>query len=104
MRVSTRRQRAVGEAIETLVPYAPLADTQRIREGANDRKLRELPPSVAVWISTIAHVRHVHTEYDRLLDEGYDRDAARFFVVEAINRVLTGWRATRLLEADEEEE
>lgn len=103
MTASTARQRAVGKALAALVPYAPLADTQKIREGANDRNLRDLPPSVAVWLSTVAHVRHVHTEYDALLEEGYDRDAARFFVVDAINRVLTSWRATRLLEPDGEE-
>jgi hypothetical protein len=33
----------------------------------------------------------------RLLAEGYDRDSARFFVIDAINAVLTRWRATRLL-------
>lgn len=103
MIASTARQRAVGKALSTLVPYAPLADTQKIREGANDRSLRDLPPSVAVWLATVAHVRHVHTEYDALLEEGYDRDAARFFVVDGINRVLTSWRATRLLEPDGEE-
>lgn len=103
MTASTARQRAVGKALAVLVPYAPLADTQKIREGANARNLRDLPPSVAVWLATVAHVRHVHTEYDALLEEGYDRDAARFFVVDAINRVLTSWRATRLLEPDGEE-
>ena len=31
--------------------------------------------------------------------EGYDRDAARFFVIDDTNAVLTRWRATRLLDA-----
>lgn len=103
MKPSTGRQRAVGKALTSLVPFAPFADAEKIRALANDRKLRDLPPSVAVWLAIVAHVRHEHTEYDRLLDEGYDRDAARFFVLEEINEVLTTWRATRFLEADEQD-
>lgn len=101
---STARRRAVGKAITALLPYAPYADTEKIRQAADDRKLRDLPPSVAVWLATVAHVRHEHTDYDALLEEGYDRDAARFFVVDKINAVLTSWRATRLLDGDKEED
>ncbi|RVA20914.1 DUF2293 domain-containing protein, partial [Mesorhizobium sp. M7A.F.Ca.CA.004.11.2.1] len=46
----------------------------------------------------------LHSAYDKLLSEGYDRDSARFFVIEQTNIVLTRWRATRLLDADDEEE
>ncbi|TIR83698.1 MAG: DUF2293 domain-containing protein, partial [Mesorhizobium sp.] len=45
-----------------------------------------------------------HTDYDKLLAEGYDRDSARFFVIDETNEVLTRWRATRLLEEDDEDE
>jgi hypothetical protein len=100
----TSRQRAVGKALSALLPMAPYADTEPIREAALAAKFKMLPPSIAVWLATIAHVRHEHTAYDRLLAEGYDRDAARFFVVDEINAVLTRWRATRLLEPDGEEE
>ena len=51
----------------------------------------------------MTHVRHEHSDYDALLDEGYDRDSARHFVVDQMNAVLTTWRATRLVEADEDE-
>ena len=104
MRAPTGRSRAVARALTLLLPMAPYSDIEAIRAASNDRNLRTLPPSVAVWLATVAHVRHVHTDYDGLLDEGYDRDAARFFVVDRINEVLTGWRATRLLEAEGEEE
>lgn len=104
MRSSTNRRRAVNRAVTALLPQAPYADTETIRAMAHDRKLRGLPPGVAVWLATIAHVRHAHSDYDELLDEGYDRDSARFFVVDQINDVLTRWRATRLLEPDELED
>ncbi|WP_274426709.1 DUF2293 domain-containing protein [Chelativorans sp. YIM 93263] len=103
-KVSTGRQRAVNKALTMLLSQAPYSDTEKIRALANDRKLRSLPPSVAVWLATVTHVRHEHSDYDDLLNEGYDRDAARFFVVDQINEVLTRWRATRLLEPEEDEE
>ena len=102
MTARTGRQRAIAKALTALLPIAPYADIEAIREAALARKMRELPPSIAVWIATVAHVRHVHTQYDQLLDEGYDRDAARHFVIDEINAVLTTWRATRLVEEDED--
>lgn len=99
----TARQTAIGKALTALLPLAPYADTEKIRSKAGARHLKSLPPRIAVWLATVAHVRHEHTDYDRLLAEGYDRDSARFFVVDAINAVLTRWRATRLLEADDDD-
>lgn len=97
-----KRQRDIAKAFTLLAPHAPFADAEAIREAAMAGKFRSLPLSIAVWLATIAHIRHVHTGYDRLLAEGYDRDAARFFVVSEINDVLTRWRATRLLDPDED--
>jgi len=101
--MATQRQRALGKALTILLPWAPYSDTEIIRAGANAVHMKALPPSVAVWLATVAHVRHQHTEYDRLLAEGYDRDSARFFVIDKINDVLTRWRATRLLDPDDED-
>jgi hypothetical protein len=98
---ATRRQREIAKAVTALIPMAPFSDAEPIREMAYARKMRELPPSIAVWLATITHIRHNLTDYDQLLAEGYDRDAARFFVVDAINEVLTTWRATRLLDPDD---
>ncbi len=103
MIASTGRRRAIDKALTLLLPMAPFADTEKIRAEASARHLRDLPPSIAVWLATIAHVRHEHSDYDRLLAEGYDRESARFFVVDQINAWLTKWRATRLLDADDPE-
>lgn len=99
--MSTQRQRAIAKALTTLLPLAPYADTERIRADANARHLKTLPPSVAVWLAAVAHIRHSHTDYETLLEDDYDRDSARFFVVDQINAVLTRWRATRLLDPDD---
>lgn len=103
MIATTRRRKAIAEALTLLLPAAPYADIEAIRAEAGSKHLRELPPSIAVWLSAIAHIRHRHTDYDDLLAEGYDRDAARFFVVDQTNGVLTSWRATRLLDPDDED-
>ncbi len=103
MNPSTNRQRAIAKALTALLPMAPYADIEKIREMASVRKMRDLPASIAVWIATVTYVRHEHSSYDALLAEGYDRDAARFFVVDEMNETLTRWRATRLLDPDDSE-
>lgn len=103
MSFSTNRQRAIARALTALLPIAPYADIEKIREMASARDMRQLPASIAVWLATITYVRHEHSSYDTLLAEGYDRDAARFFVVDEINETLTRWRATRLLDDEESE-
>jgi hypothetical protein len=49
----------------------------------------------AAWLSLVAYARHVFTDYDSLLAEGYDPDSARFFVLDKINGVLELWGARR---------
>jgi hypothetical protein len=99
----TGRRRAIAKALTALLPLAPYADMEKIRADAGSVYLKTLPPTIAVWLATVAHVRHVHTDYEKLLAEGYDRDAARFFVVNDINTWLTRWRATRLLDPDDDD-
>jgi hypothetical protein len=103
VKASTGRRRAIDKTLTALLPMAPYADTEKIRADAGAPHMKTLPPTIAVWLATIAHVRHQHTDYDGLLDEGYGRDAARFFVVGQINEWLTKWRATRLLDPDDDE-
>ncbi|QDC00083.1 DUF2293 domain-containing protein [Mesorhizobium sp. 8] len=103
MSAPTGRRRALARALTLLLPMAPYADIEKIRADAGAVHMKTLPPSVAAWLATVAHVRHAHTDYETLLEEGYDRDAARFFVIDRINAVLTSWRATRLLDPDDED-
>lgn len=104
MALSTKRQRELARAVTLLVPGAPYIDAQAIRDASAKRAFKRLPPSTAVWLASVAHVRHVHTDYDELLGEGYEPDAARHFVLDAINETLTAWRATRYLDADESDD
>jgi hypothetical protein len=100
----TRRQRALRKAIRELAPHIPLADAEPIfHQALSAPALRSLPPSIAVWLATTTYVRHRHTDYDALLDEGCDRDAARFLVVDRMNEILTQWGTTRLVDPEVED-
>lgn len=99
----TKRRQGIAKALTLLIPLAPYSDAEAIRTEAGSVHMKTLPPSTAVWLATVAHVRHVHTDYDDLLGEGYDRESARHFAVDQINDVLTRWRASRLLDPDDEE-
>lgn len=103
MSAGTLRQRAVAKALTLLLPLVPYSDAEPIRAAALAPHMRTLSPSVAIWLATIAHIRHVHTDYDALRDDGYDKDSARFFVLDAINAKLTEWRSTRLLTSEDED-
>lgn len=104
MKVATGRQRGIGKALTALLPAVPYSDAEEIRAAATKPHLRTLPPSLAIWLATVAYVRHTYTPYDTLMDDGYDRDAARFFVIPDINAKLTEWRATRLVESEDDGE
>ena len=63
--------------------------------------LRMAYPEEAAWLSLVAYIRHVMTDYDALLADGYDTDSARFFVVAEMNEVLAGWGAKRRVSGEE---
>lgn len=98
----TKRQQAIRRSLRALAPWIPFADAEPVLAEAGAPSKKMLPPSVALWLALTAHVRHAHTDYDRLLSEGYDRDAARFFVRAAMEDVLTRWGCTRGLDEEEE--
>lgn len=100
----TKRQQAIRRALRALVPGIPLADAEAVISLAERRHMKDLPPSTALWLALGSHVRHSHTDYDRLLGEGYDRDSARFFVVEETDAVLSSWGCQRSVADGEEAE
>lgn len=99
----TRRQKQMRKQLRQLAPRIPYADSEPVIDAALAGHLRHLPPSIALWQALSAHVRHAHTDYDALLEEGYDRDAARFFVVDDMNAVLTDWGSAARVTADEDD-
>ncbi|MBO6892393.1 MAG: DUF2293 domain-containing protein [Roseibium sp.] len=100
----TKRQKDLRKALRALLPRIPMRDAEPILEKAVAGHLRHLPPSISLWQATTSYVRHELTEYDTLLEEGYDRDAARHFVIDDMNEVLRGWGCNKSISEEEDAE
>lgn len=82
----------VEAALRLLAPNIPAHEFACVCDHAMDSPgLRGAAPGMAAWLSLTAYVRHVFTDYDALLGEGYEPDAARFFVAGDMNAILAGW-------------
>jgi len=97
VRATTPRQKAVLKALRELIPRASYADFEPIALAIRARHMRNLAPRDAAFLATVAHIRHNHTDYDKLRDEGYDEDSARFFVADETDDILADWGASRFL-------
>ena len=100
---STRRQQELRQALRRLAPLIPFADSQPVLERAAKLTRADLSVGAALWLALVAHLRHRHTDYDSLLAEGYDRDAARHFVVEETEEVLRRWGCARQIDVEAED-
>ena len=90
----------IEAALRRLAPKIPPHEFGAVADHAVDsRGLRQATPEAAAWLSLVAYVRHVFTEYDDLLEQGYDEDSARHFVAAEIEGVLSGWGVRRRLAA-----
>lgn len=90
---------AVAEKLKGLFPGCPPGEAEAIAEHAcakysgrvgRSAAAKEFDPA-ALRLAVIAHIRHEHTQYDRLLAETGDRALARAEVSAAINSVLAKW-------------
>ncbi len=98
----THRQRELRKAIRMTAPLIPYADCEPVLAHAAKLAREDISPGAALWLALTTHVRHRHTDYDALLEEGYDRDAARYFVVEAMESVLRGWGCSRAVSTEDD--
>jgi len=92
------RRAAIESALRRLAPKIPPHEFGAVVDHALDSDgLKAAAPEDAAWLSLTAYVRHVFTDYDDLLAQGYDRDSARHFVAEEMAAVLNGWGVRRKL-------
>jgi hypothetical protein len=98
--MSQRLQR--NEALRQLAPLIPDHEREAILDHAEDSiELRNASPETAVWLSMTAYIRHTFTDYDELMDEGYDQESARHFVLADMNEVLRVWGCKRQISEEE---
>jgi hypothetical protein len=102
MRANTARHAALRKTLRALAPLIPFADSEPVLDRAARLTRANLSIGAALWLALVAHVRHRRTEYDALLAEGYDRDAARHFVVEETEAVLRSWGCQRRIDVEGE--
>jgi len=89
-------------ALRRLAPRIPPHEFGAVVDHALDsRGLKASTPETGAWLALVAYVRHALTEYDDLLDQGYDRDSARFFVAGEIEAVLNAWGVRRRIAAED---
>src|SRR5258708_5434073 len=86
-------------AIQSAFPGCPAAEAAQIANHACQRysgrvgrtaAAKTLDPE-AVRLAVVAHIRHTHTNYDRLLNQLQDRRDARDSVREDTNAILHQW-------------
>jgi hypothetical protein len=86
----------IAAALRRLAPQIPAHEFGAVLDHARDSPgLRAASAETAAWLSLVAYARHALTDYDELLQGGYDRDSARHFVTEAIDAVLREWGVKR---------
>jgi hypothetical protein len=91
MSAQTHRQQELRKALRALAPLVPFSESEPVLTRAAKLARANLSISASVWLALVAHIRHRFTDYDALLGEGYDRDAARYFVVDATEEILQDW-------------
>jgi hypothetical protein len=100
----TRRQTELRKALRELAPLIPYSESEPVLERAAKITRTGVTSAPALWLALVAHVRHRFTAYDTLLAEGYDRDAARFFVVDETEGMLRRWGCSRRIDTEAEED
>jgi hypothetical protein len=97
------RRSLIRSAVRVLAPRIPRHEFESVIDHAlGSRGLHTASPEAAAWLSMTAYIRHRLTDYDSLLDEGYDQESARFFVLDDINEVLETWGSPRRISGEDE--
>ncbi len=86
-------------SIQLRYPGCPAAEASQIAGHACQKYSGRVGRSAAakdfapetIDLAVAAHVRHRHTPYDALLAQGWERQAARAAVRDAVRAVLEGW-------------
>ncbi len=94
--MATRRE--IETALRHMAPEIPDHEFGAIADHAMDSPgLHTALPETAAWLSMVSFIRHALTEYDSLLEEGYEQESARHFVAGDMQAILTEWGVRRPL-------
>ena len=86
-----RRARLVA-ALLRIAPGLPRHEVEVVADHAQDSAgLSKAKLETAAWLSLVAYARHMYSDYDTLLADGYDHDSARHFALADMNEALGAW-------------
>ena len=88
------------ESIRSRYPDCPSGEAEAIAKHACEKYSGRVGRSAgaksfdatAIDLAVKAHVRHIHTEYDRLLSRGWERSEGRSAVVDTVVKIMERWR------------
>jgi hypothetical protein len=92
---------AFARAIREQFPGCPAGEETEIARHASRKSsgrvgrtaaAKQFDPT-AIHLAVVAHVRHVHTNYDELLGEFCDRPSARASVHQQVSAILDKWQS-----------
>ena len=89
-----------ADCIRSRYPDCPLGEAEAIAKHACAKYSGRVGRSAAaksfdataIDLAVKAHVRHAHSEYDRLLSRGWERSEARSAVSERVAAIMERWR------------
>ncbi len=91
---------AIEAALRRIAPKVPAHECGAIVDHAMDSVgLSTASAETAAWLSLVSYVRHVLTDYDEMLEHGYDVESARHFVAPDMDAVLAEWGVRRKISA-----
>jgi hypothetical protein len=99
-----REEQKVTEEMLQLYPSMPPAEAVEIVEHAwaigsgRVGRTSQLATTEAIEMAVKAHIRHVYTEYDEVLQQGVDRDSARVAVKAVVWAIHDEWRRRKPVE------
>jgi hypothetical protein len=92
----------IESTLRRLAPRIPPHELAAVVDHARDSPgLKQASPERAAWLSLVAYVRHMFTDYDELLAQGYDHESARFFVASDMEAIFARWGVRRKLTGEE---
>lgn len=97
MPISAKRRKDIAQALTLLAPRVPFYDAEQVREAAAAPHMRALTAQNAVRLAALAYIRHSYTDYDKLRDEGLDKDSALYWINDQVAEILNQWQAAALL-------
>jgi hypothetical protein len=98
-RVDNQYVKKFGEQILSQFPGCPPEEADGIASHACTKYSGRIGRSAAakefdaqaIELAVRAHIRHVHTGYDRLLSRGLERPDARSAVADDVSRIMKRW-------------